>query len=91
MRRQWTRPRADTWRRSPTIAKRCWDPARSCSDIARDDADQGVRLTVRFELDDQVWESATVGETIVDAHARLRNKLLIDRIRIGFTEYVMPR
>ena len=59
--------------------------------IARDDAEQGVRLTVRFELDDQVWESATVGETIVEAHAHLRQKLLIDRIRIGFTEYVMPR
>jgi hypothetical protein len=60
-------------------------------DIARDNIEQVVRLTVRFELDGQVWESAIVGETIVDAHAHLRQKLLIDRIRIGFTEYVMPR
>lgn len=59
--------------------------------IARDDVEQGVRLTVQFELDDQVWESAIVGDTVVEAHARLRDKLLIDRIRIGFTEYVMPR
>jgi hypothetical protein len=59
--------------------------------MTRDDTKQGVRLTVRFELDDEVWESAIVGETIVDAHANLRNELLIDRIRIGFTEYVMPR
>ncbi len=58
--------------------------------MVRDDAEGGVRLTAQFELDDQVWESAAIGETIVDAHARLRLTLLIDRIRIGFTEYVMP-
>jgi hypothetical protein len=60
-------------------------------DMTRDVVEGGVRLTAQFELDDQVWESAASGETIVEAHARLRMTLLVDRIRIGFTEYVMPR
>lgn len=44
-----------------------------------------VRLVARYRLDDKVWESAAIGETVVAAHAELRARLLFDRIRLGFT------
>lgn len=47
--------------------------------------DADVRLVARYRLGTTVWESAATGETIVAAHARLRARLLFDRIRLGFT------
>jgi hypothetical protein len=53
--------------------------------VEREDGDEGVRLVARYQLEDRVWESAAVGETVVAAHAALRDRLLIDRLRLGFT------
>jgi hypothetical protein len=49
-----------------------------------------VRLVARYRLDDEVWESAATGQTVVAAHAALRARLLFDRIRLGFTALVEP-
>lgn len=56
--------------------------------VEREDLDDGVRLVARYQLEDRVWESAAIGETVVAAHAVLRARLLFDRLRLGFTTWV---
>jgi hypothetical protein len=50
--------------------------------------DQGdpaaVRLVLRYQLDGWEAESTAVGPTVVAAHADLRRRLVIDRLRLGF-------
>ncbi len=53
--------------------------------LEREEGDAAVRLVARYRLEDEVWESAASGETVVAAHATLRARLLFDRIRLGFT------
>jgi len=50
-----------------------------------------VELIARVQVGDTVWESAATGDTIVEAHARLRDRILIDRVRFGFTSLVEAR
>ena len=50
-----------------------------------------IGLVARYQLGDVVWESVALGETIVRAHAALRDRLLFDRIRLGFTALVEAR
>jgi hypothetical protein len=52
--------------------------------------DRDVRLTATFRLGSRTWVSIGSGSTLVDAHADLRARLVIDRLRAGFTEYVDP-
>jgi hypothetical protein len=57
--------------------------------LEREDGPQ-VRLVARYRLGDTVWASAAAGETVVAAHADLRARLLLDRVRIGFTALTRP-
>jgi len=50
--------------------------------------DGATRLVARYRLHDRAWETEATGENVIAAHAALRVRLLIDRIRLGFTEYV---
>jgi len=56
--------------------------------LERVQLDGGVRLIARFRLRDRTWESDASAENVIAAHAALRGRLLIDRIRLGFSEYV---
>jgi len=56
--------------------------------MERQERDNAVRLVARYRLGDRVWESAAVGDNLVAAHAALRVRLLVDRIRLGFMSYV---
>jgi hypothetical protein len=56
--------------------------------LEREQRDGGVRLIARYRLNDRTWESEAFAENVVAAHAALRGRLLIDRIRLGFSEYV---
>ena len=47
------------------------------------DADQGVVLKLKYRLGKADWTSEGRGETVIEAHAALRDKLVLDRIRIG--------
>ncbi len=44
-----------------------------------------VALRLRYRLGAATWTSLGVGETLIAAHAALREQLVIDRIRLGFT------
>ena len=49
-----------------------------------------VRISIRYRLDR--WESETIGtgETVIEAHADLREALVIDRVRLGFLALTDP-
>ncbi len=49
-----------------------------------------ARLVARYRLHGRAWETDAVGDTLLEAHAALREQLVIDRIRIGFTDLVEP-
>lgn len=59
-------------------------PGVDLEDLAWAEDTDGVRLTLRYRLDGREGESVAVGETVVAAHAALRERLVIDRIRLGF-------
>ena len=50
----------------------------------------GVRLTLAYRLDGWAGETTVTGETIIAAHAELRERLAIDRIRLAFTTLAEP-
>lgn len=56
-------------------------------EIGREDTEQ-VRLFVRYRLGGVVRQSEGRGETVVAAHAALRRRLVIDRLRFGFSALV---
>jgi hypothetical protein len=56
--------------------------------VQREDRDDGVRLVVRYQLEGTACESTATGETAVAAHAKLRDRILLDRVRLGFTAWV---
>ena len=60
-------------------------------EVRREPADEGVRLVVRYRLGLQERESAASGETMLAAHAALRDRLVIDRLRFAYTDLVEAR
>jgi hypothetical protein len=56
--------------------------------MEKEQRDGGVRLIARYRLRSRMWVSDATAENVVAAHAALRVRLLIDRIRLGFSEYV---
>lgn len=56
--------------------------------VQREDRDDGVRLVVRYQLEGRACESTATGETAVAAHAMLRARIVLDRVRLGFTAWV---
>ena len=47
------------------------------------DADGDVCLRLKYRLGKADWTTEGHGETVIEAHAALREKLVVDRIRIG--------
>jgi hypothetical protein len=47
-----------------------------------------VRLYVRYRLAGTERQSEGRGETVVAAHAELRSRLVVDRLRYGFASFV---
>ena len=66
-------------------------PGSTLVEIERRDREDGVELVARYRIDRWETESIETGETVVEAHARLRARLLFDRIRLGFTILVEDR
>jgi hypothetical protein len=66
-------------------------PGSTLLSIERHDRDDGVELLARYRIDGWEVETTETGETVVEAHARLRARLLFDRIRLGFTILVDGR
>jgi hypothetical protein len=60
-------------------------------DLRREPTEKGVRLVATYRLGDDQHESAGTGETMLAAHVVLRDRILVDRIRFGFTELVDDR
>jgi hypothetical protein len=57
-------------------------------DIRREDGDEGVRIVATYRLSEHLHESVGTGETMLAAHVVLRDRILIDRLRFGFTDLV---
>ena len=57
-------------------------------EITRNDGVTGVRLVAHYRLADDLLETTADGETVVAAHAALRERLVIDRVRYGFTAII---
>ena len=56
------------------------------------DSNADVILRLRYRLGRADWTSEAHGETIVAAHAALREQLVLDRIRIGIRALIQwPR
>jgi len=56
------------------------------------DANAEVVLRLRYRLGSADWTSEGHGETVVAAHAALREQLVLDRIRVGVRALVrQPR
>jgi hypothetical protein len=56
------------------------------------DANGEVVLRLRYRLGPADWTSEGHGETVIAAHAALRERLVLDRIRLGFRAMVrQPR
>jgi hypothetical protein len=47
------------------------------------DESSGVVLRLRYALGKADWTTEGRGDTVIEAHAALREKLVLDRIRIG--------
>jgi hypothetical protein len=47
------------------------------------DANDGVILRLSYRLGAADWTSEGHGETVIEAHADLREQLVFDRIRVG--------
>ena len=60
-------------------------------DLVLDDQTSPVSLTLRYRLDGYEGETIVQGETAIDAHAALRDALVLDRIRLGFAVMTDPR
>ncbi len=47
------------------------------------DQSTGIVLRLRYALGKADWTTEGRGDTVIEAHAALREKLVLDRIRIG--------
>jgi hypothetical protein len=52
--------------------------------LDREESDSSVRLVARYRFVGKVRVSTATGETVVAAHAALRERLVFDRVRLGF-------
>lgn len=66
----------------------CLGPGAQLLDVRREPAQDGVSIVARYRLGQSEHESAGSGETMVVAHSVLRARLLFDRIRFGFSDFV---
>lgn len=52
--------------------------------LDREETHATVRLVAHYRFVGKIRESAATGETVVAAHAALRERLVFDRVRLGF-------
>ncbi len=52
--------------------------------VGRQELDAGVRLVATLQLRGRTWDVAADGETAVAAHARLRERVVEDRLGAWF-------
>jgi hypothetical protein len=69
----------------------CLGPGTEVLDVRREPAVEGVRLVARYRLGTSDRESAATGETMLAAHTVLRARILFDRIRFGYSDFVEHR
>ena len=70
--------------------RRILGPGVCIDDLVVDQASPGTTVTIRYRLDAVSGESVGRGDTVVEAHAALREALVVDRLRIGFEVVVEP-
>jgi len=66
-------------------------PGSELLELHRESADEGVSLVARYRLGRHNRESAATGDTLLEAHSALRDRIIIDRIRFGFSDIVESR
>jgi hypothetical protein len=66
----------------------CLGPDTELLALAREPADDGVRLVVRYRLGKHDRESAARGESMLVAHSVLRVRILFDRLRFGMSDLI---
>ena len=64
-------------------------PGIELEDLALHD-DGEVVLRLRYRLGAETWTSEGRGETVVAAHAALRDQLVLDRIGVGVRALTLP-
>lgn len=51
--------------------------------LEREETNDSVRLVARYRFAGRVAQSAASGDTVIAAHAALRERLVYDRVRLG--------
>ena len=69
----------------------CLGPDAEMLDVRPEAVDEGVRLVARYRLGGHERESACSGDTLFAAHTALRERIVLDRIRFGYTDLVEHR
>jgi hypothetical protein len=60
-------------------------------DLRREPSYEGVSLVARYRLGEHDRESAAAGRTLLAAHSALRERIVINRVRFGFSDIVEDR
>lgn len=53
-------------------------------------ASAGVAIRARYHLGERTFETTGPGLSLIDAHQQLRARLVVDRLRLTFSETVEP-
>ena len=69
----------------------CLGPDTELLDVRYAPAVEWVRLVARYRLGTRERESWALGESMLAAHTDLRARILLDRIRFGFSDLVEQR
>ena len=71
--------------------RRILGPGMSLVDLEIEEGPSSTTMTVTYRLDGWEGWSAAAGESVVEAHAALREALVVDRIKLGFSVATDPR
>ena len=66
-------------------------PGMDLLDLEILDGRERTTMTVTYRLDGRQGTSSASGDSVLGAHAALREALVIDRIRLGFSVATDPR
>jgi hypothetical protein len=58
--------------------------------LSREADAQRVRLRLRYRIGDREHESEGSGASLFEAHRALCDRIVVDRVRFGFTDLVTP-
>ena len=71
--------------------RRILGPGMELLDLAIDEGPLAASMAVTYRLDGWEGVSSASGESVVAAHAALREALVVDRIKLGFSVATDPR